>query len=846
LIFTDLIFMKFYWLFSICCLLLVSAAFAQKGKSPYTFNRAPLKQDVYAQLPLGSIKAKGWLLKQLELQKEGFTGHAEELYPEKDNLGANSDWLGGTGNSWEKVPYYVKGLVALAYTLDDAELKAKAKKWIDYTLDNQQENGLFGPAKMKDWWPRMPFMYALQSYYEATNDKRVIPVLSRYFKYELENLDKDPLKDWGKSRAGDNMEIALWVYNKTGEVYLLDLVNKLKQQAYPWAEIFNKNQFQYYGSDYQPKHMVNVSEALKFPTIYSQVDPSPYYTDAMQHGINRILHDNGQPTGIGSGTEHMSGHNTVEGVETCAVVEWMQSLETGGRIIHNNSSIGDQLEKLAFNALPAQFSSELKNHSYYTLPNQVQSLPGGHGFNQDYGNGIVPSPFSGFPCCRYNMHMGWPYFVKNSWVATSDGGLAVNTYAPMEVNAVVAQNIPIKIEELTNYPFEEQINLNLSLERSALFAIKLRIPAWSVRPEVKINGRQLPGIIAGQIFTLKRTWKTGDKIILNFPMQVVVKPQVSNAVSVERGPLVYAIKVKESINNAREYPVKGFYETEITPASAWNYGLVLDANTPAKNIKVVKSTMPDNPFLQDRVPVQLKVSAKQIPAWTIDYAHTAAFDVPFSPVASAEPTEQISLVPYGSESLRVSIIPIIGKPAYNTTGYKQTFDNNTATGLINYGNGWFYKDNAIHTGANENGLSGTNGSKIIATGTRFANFVYKADVTVSTTGDAGLLFRVAKPAIGANAYEGYYVGLNAETGDVTLGKSSHNKWVEIATANYPLKIKNTYTIKVKAIGNQFEVFLNNGAKPLITAKDSEFKTGNIGLRVYNAIAMMDNLVVKAL
>ncbi|HEX8609622.1 MAG TPA: hypothetical protein VF679_13350, partial [Pedobacter sp.] len=120
--------MKIKALIFASCLLTASASAQQTSSKSYDFNRAPLKQDVYVQLPLGSIKAKGWLLKQLELQRDGFTGHAEELYPEKENLGANSDWLGGTGNSWEKVPYYVKGLVALAYTLDDVSLKAKAKK----------------------------------------------------------------------------------------------------------------------------------------------------------------------------------------------------------------------------------------------------------------------------------------------------------------------------------------------------------------------------------------------------------------------------------------------------------------------------------------------------------------------------------------------------------------------------------------------------------------------------------------------------------------------------------------------------------------------------------------------
>jgi DUF1680 family protein len=132
--------------------------------------------------------------------------------------------------------------------------------------------------------------------------------------------------------------------------------------------------------------------------------------------------------------------------------------------------IGDQLERVAFNALPSQFSKDLKQHTYYTLPNQVVSVKGQHGFNQDYSNSTVPGPYSGFPCCRYNMHMGWPYFVKNSWSATPQGGLAVTAYAPMEVSAKVANNHPVKIVEDTNYPFEEQIRLTSQHLRQSIIS----------------------------------------------------------------------------------------------------------------------------------------------------------------------------------------------------------------------------------------------------------------------------------------------------------------------------------------------------------------------------------------
>ena len=820
----------------------VSVAFAQKqNPEPYDFNRAPLKQDVYVQLPLGSIKAKGWLLKQLELQKDGFTGHAEELYPGKDELGKDADWLGGNGNSWEKAPYYVKGLVALAYTLDDPELKKKAQKWIDYTLNHQQESGLFGPQKMKDWWPRMPFMYALQSYYEATNDSRVIPFLSKYLKYELANLDGDPLKEWGKSRAGDNIEIALWVYNKTGEKFLLDLAKKLKDQTYPWADIFNKNQFDYFGNDYQPKHMVNVAQALKFPAIYSQIDPSPHYTNAMQNGIIHLLQDNGQPHGIAAGTERLSGKSSVQGVETCTVVEWMQSLETASRIIHD-AEIGDRLEKVAFNALPAQFSKDLKNHTYYTLPNQVQNLPGPHGFNQDYHNSIVPSPYSGFPCCRYNMHMGWPYFVKNSWLATPDRGLAVIAYGPMEVSAVVGQNTPVKIEEDTNYPFEEQIRLTISLKKSASFPLTLRIPSWCLKPAIKLNGKLLSGVTAGKLFTISRNWKNNDKIVLDFPMHLAAPQQVNNAASIERGPLLFALEIKQSEKNVKEFPVEGFFETEFTPASPWNYGLILDNRSLEKDIAVLKSPMPENPFTQEVTPIKLKVKAKQILSWTLDYNKTAAFDVPYSPVASNNSTEEVTLVPYGSESLRLSIFPTIGKPDFITKTYEEHFENNTAKGLVIYGGAWFYKDNAVHSSPNEDGRSG-NGTKVIATATKFSDFVYSADIAVNTAGNAGLMFRVSDPAVGSEAYKGYYLGLNPETGAIELGKSSNNRWIVIASAKYPLKLKENYKITIKAAGSNFQVFVNGDVKPVLTANDNEFKEGSVGLRAYNALATADNLKV---
>ncbi|SHF40770.1 beta-L-arabinofuranosidase domain-containing protein [Pedobacter caeni] len=824
-----------------------SLLFAQNepGRT-YVFNRSPLNTAAYVQLPLGSIKAKGWLLKQLELQKDGATGNAEALYPEKNNLGADSDWLGGTGESWERVPYYVKGLVALAYTLGDAGLIAKSEKWINWTLDHQRPDGSFGPVKMNEWWPRMPMMYAIQSYYEATGDKRVIGFFTKYFKYQLDNLDKKPLYEWGKSRTADNIEIVLWLYNRTGEKSLLQLAEKLKLQAYPWAAIFTGNQFYHYGDDFHTKHSVNVGQALKFPVLYSQLNNTAFYRDASQKGIDHLMRDHGQSTGIASGTEFLAGKSSFQGTETCTVVEWMQSLETAARIIHDVKS-GDRLEKIAFNTLPAQFSRDIKSHLYYTQPNQVLCKHGNSGFDEDYDNGLLLSPYSGMGCCRYNMHMGWPYFVKNSWAATPDKGLAVVAYAPVEVNAFVGDGIPVKLQVMTNYPFEEEIRIKVMLEKTVAFPIKLRIPEWCKSPQVSVNGKTLSGVKTGQIYSINRVWSSNDEVFIRFPMEVKLSNQVNNSVTIERGPIVYGLKMDARYSISKKHPVSGFFDYEVSSSSPWNYGLVLNGRDLSETIKVQRSAMPENPFIQASTPVKLSVTAKKIPVWTMAYNKMHALEVPRSPVASSEQTEEIILTPFGSENIRISNFPVIGIPENTGKTFKEDFSRATLKDWLLYGGSWFIKDGSIHSASNKGSWGhGIHGSKAIAANTFFEDLSYEATVQLNTKGDAGLMFRVTNHVIGAEAYNGYYLGINADSGQIQLGKSSKQKWVVLAIAKQKLEIGKAYQIKIVAKGAEIKVYFNNEVKPIFSVTDEEFRSGAIGVRAYDALASIDNLQVEAL
>ena len=180
-------------------------AFAFSGNSVDTHprtaaikNRAPLAPNAFSLLPLGSVRPTGWLRSQLQIQANGLGGHLDETWPD---VGPNSGWLGGSGESWERGPYFLDGLVPLAYLLDDVRLKAKAQKFIDWTLTNQHPDGMLGPTSNNDWWPRMVMLKVLTQYQEATGDPRIIPALSRYFSYQLATLPTRPLQDWEIGRA---------------------------------------------------------------------------------------------------------------------------------------------------------------------------------------------------------------------------------------------------------------------------------------------------------------------------------------------------------------------------------------------------------------------------------------------------------------------------------------------------------------------------------------------------------------------------------------------------------------------------------------------------------------------
>jgi hypothetical protein len=614
-------------------------------------NKAPLAPNAFELLPLGSVKPRGWLLRQLRIQADGQTGHLDEFWP---SLSAkDSAWRGGQGEGWERGPYYLDGLVPAAFLLEDPRLIEKATSWVEWTLTNQRTDGSIGPPRNEDWWPNMIMLKALIEYQEATGDRRVVQLMERYLLYHLANAEKRPLRAWAIYRWADEIVPIIWTYNRTGNPKLLELARLLARQGYDWRHHFEHFVYPFKVTRTEsglPSHVVNNAMAIKTSAVWSVVSRSPQDRDAVNRLFEVMDKHHLMPQGVHGGDEHYAGNSPNQGTELCAVVEAMYSLEQVIAVT-GKPAFADRLERMSFNALPATFSADMWTHQYDQQPNQILCTRDKREWTTNGPDSNLFGLEPNFGCCTANFHQGWPKFIKSLWMAAPGGGLAAIAYGPSEVRTTLPGGLGVTVTEETEYPFRDTVKLTVHPARPALFPLLLRVPSWASKASILVNGKPAAGVLkAGAFFTLSRSWKPGDTVTLRFPMEVRSSRWFNNSVAVERGPLVFSLKVGEDWRKIKDYGYKGAADYEVYPTTPWNYALagIADAET-------VERPASDYPFSPEGAPLLIRVKARRLPAWGMQ--NGSAAPPPASPVSSTEPVETVSLIPYGSAKLRITAFP---------------------------------------------------------------------------------------------------------------------------------------------------------------------------------------------
>jgi len=632
------------------------------GAHAYISNRAPLAPSPLVKLPIGSITPRGWLRRQLELEAEGMTGHLEEISEWckfSDSAWASPEGTGKFG--WEELPYWLKGFGDLGYVLKDERVTKAARRWIDASLASQEADGYFGPRANKtgldgqpDLWPHMVMLNVMQSFYEATQDPRVIPFMTRYLKW----LNAQPPATfgrgyWPKLRFGDTVESAYWLYNRTGEPWLLELAAKIHQNMARWD------------SGVVNWHNVNIAQGFREPGVYFMQAREPRYLAAASANYQAVMDPYGQFPGGGFAGDEICRPgfgDPRQGFETCGMVEFMHSFEMLTKV-SGDPVWSDRCEDMAFNSLPASLTADWKSLHYLTCANQVQlDEKNKSPAIQNGGTMFSYSPYGVYRCCQHNVSHGWPYYAEELWLGAPGRGLCASLYADSEVTALAGEGGKVAISEETDYPFDGEVTFRISTASPVKFPLYLRMPRWAAGAALELNGQPLaaPAQAPGY-WVVERNWSQGDRLTLRLPMKVSLRrwARNQNSVSVDYGPLTFSLKIGERYvryGGTDAWPEQSVYAT--TP---WNYGLVLDETHPEASFEVVRKPgrVTGQPFTPETTPVVLRAKARKIPAWVQD-AQGLVGKLQPSPVKSGEPVETVTLIPMGAARLRITSFPVIG------------------------------------------------------------------------------------------------------------------------------------------------------------------------------------------
>jgi hypothetical protein len=620
----------------------------------YVPNLAPLQPVPFQKLPPGAIEPRGWLAQQLDLQVHGLCGRYDEVSDFLD-YGTNG-WVDAAKGAWEELPYWLRGLGDLGYVTGDAAVLAKTERWIHGILATQAADGWFGPERLRtslengpDFWPGMPLLAAFRSWYEYSGDERVIPFMTRYLQFQNTQPPEVFNRSWGAFRWGDNIDSAYWLYNRTGDAWLLDLVHKMHAGSADYTD------------GIPTWHNVNLAQGFREPLQYGLLAGDGKYRAATYRNYATIMGLYGQfPGGGFAGDENSRPGfgDPRQGFETCGIVELMHTFEMLTRFT-GDTDWTDRCEELAFNLLPASYDPRQQVMHYITSANSVQlDDKVKHG---QFQNGFAMQAYKygvhQYRCCPHNYGMGWPYYAQELWLATTDNGLAASMYAASKVTARVGAgggNV-VSVVQDTEYPFDEAISFTVQAPHGTRFPFYLRIPGWASEFSVSVNSSLVPATAQGGWVKLDRTWHSGDRVKLMLPMRTTTRVWTENqkTISVDRGPLTYSLAIDERyevIGGTNQWP-----EFAVYPDSPWNYGLIANGG-----FEVVRRRVPvgADPFTHEGTPVQLKARARRIPEWEADSEGVVGL-LQGSPARSEQAVEEVTLIPMGAARLRISSFPTI-------------------------------------------------------------------------------------------------------------------------------------------------------------------------------------------
>lgn len=359
------------------------------------------------------------------------------------------------------------------------------------------------------------------------------------------------------------IEMALCkLYKVTGEQKYLDQAKYFVEET---GRLSNGRAPGIYSQDHMPilEQEEIVGHAVRAGYLYSGVadyaslaNDTEYFealTRIWENMAGKKLYITGgmgsRPQGEGFGPNYEL-HNMTNYCETCASIanvywNYRMFLATG------DSKYADIVERAIYNGVMAGVSLSGDRFFY---DNPLESM-GQHDRAEWFGCACCPGNVTRFVAS-----------IPHYMYATQESDIYVNLYTQSEAEIETSSN-KVKMTQFTQYPWSGNIEFKIEPETEGEFAIRFRIPDWvtqypvatklysytdsPVKYSVKVNGRNASLNIHDGYITINRTWKNGDKVELEFPMEVR-RVRACDSVyddrgllAIQRGPIVYCLEGKD-------------------------------------------------------------------------------------------------------------------------------------------------------------------------------------------------------------------------------------------------------------------------------------------------------------
>lgn len=610
----------------------------------------------YSYISCSKIKPQGWLWRQLRLQADGLSGNLDKIWPDV----RDSKWIGGDRDGWERVPYWLDGFIPLAWLLDDDDLKARAKKYIDAIIAGQNEDGWICPCPPEqrggyDVWAAFLILKVLVEWHECTGDERIEDVVYRALKQLDGHILSRPIFGWAEARWFECLIPLKWLYDRRPEEWMSDMAVHLDMYGLDYEKMWLGSDMTRKGDRfwYFHNHVVNTGMAIKCRAEMSEFtgeDPDAF-ADVMNYYL-RIQH--GSASGHFTGDECLAGPSPIQGSELCSVVEAMYSYEELLRIT-GDAFWGDRLEETAYNALAATISPDMWSHQYDQMSNQIRCEKiedGRQPFTSNNSEAHIFGLEPNYGCCTANFNQGWPKFARSA-VMKTPSGFAVCAYAPLKAEGNVGKS-DFTVDIDTDYPFKDTVKIRIGVSKPHRMTLKLRCPGSASGMTIKTPDgvKKVPDNKLEDFVNITRVWNDGDTVTVDFDFEARLELCPSGFTALYRGPLCFSVPIKAEYKKI-EYERDGverrfpYCDWAISPKSDWAYGFA------SEKFKLSRSKVPDMPFDRDNPPIKLETEM-----YPLDWKEENGVcrPAPESEEPVGEPVK-IKLVPYGCTTLRMTEMP---------------------------------------------------------------------------------------------------------------------------------------------------------------------------------------------